>query len=83
VEIQASETLADGICHQRLAGKDGSDWLRSPSIHRGDIVPRRSSRGWHPTRGPRRWWSAGVARACGTLSVQAAGNDPVRVAKAT
>jgi hypothetical protein len=47
-----------------------------------DIVEWRSPCGEDRTREPRRWRPHGVARAHDTLSVQAAGHDQVRVAKA-
>jgi hypothetical protein len=55
--------------------------LRGP-CRRDHVVPCRSSRNGDPTCGSCRRRSAGVARARGTLGVQAAGHDPVRMAKA-
>jgi|SRR5258706_11498124 hypothetical protein len=76
-----SEALADGLCRRRPPGQDGAYRLRGPPGRRDDIVRCLSSRSGNPARGPRRWWSAGVARARGALSVQAAGRDPVLEAR--
>src|SRR5262249_50714038 len=76
------ETPHNHLRHYRLVGEDEANWLRSPASCRDDIVPRRSPRSGHGTRGPRRRRFAGVAPGRSTLGVQALGHDPVRAAYA-